>query len=253
MLEKVRSDARRHLGGMVAPRPSAVNGLGTGFGLKVSHSIEIALNNLRPIDEARVSGEFVGSVGVSGVEPHQADEISISIFSETINPSRDITIAAVLGDSRVSLLRRLEGAVNADPVLRGSGVRALVCLPLGVSEADAPFAELVIYSASDYSLDASGTGVIAPFVSLVPDRVDPIVDLGNGVKLYGYVPILNYLEGAIGGVSANLDTRSADVWQGNPREFENRKQLYNYWADRFADFLGLERKRNRAPQNRVYI
>ena len=57
--------------------------------------------------------------------------------------------------------------------------------------------------------------------------------------LRGFLQTLATLEQAIPDSGAGLDTASAAGWVRNPRELENREQLFDRWRRRLCAFLGV--------------
>ena len=62
---------------------------------------------------------------------------------------------------------------------------------------------------------------------------------GNETIIQGFLPIIQWLESQMPGVSDNLDTLQAGEWKPRQNELPARAQLYNYWVRRMAAFLYL--------------
>jgi hypothetical protein len=65
------------------------------------------------------------------------------------------------------------------------------------------------------------------------------VDLSTEVTLYGFLPILNFLEGKIGESSDNLDIEKAGEYTARKDEVDVRIKLYSVWVQKLAQYLWL--------------
>jgi hypothetical protein len=54
-----------------------------------------------------------------------------------------------------------------------------------------------------------------------------------------YLANCNSLEAAIPTASQNLDTDRAAVWYHNPKEVQDRWDLYKLWCNRLIEYMGL--------------
>lgn len=59
------------------------------------------------------------------------------------------------------------------------------------------------------------------------------------VVMRSYLATLNGLESAVPAAAANLDTRQAASWVGNPDEVSDRMRLLVNWSLRLCGFLGI--------------
>jgi hypothetical protein len=81
-------------------------------------------------------------------------------------------------------------------------------------------------------------GVVASGSLLAPSL--QYTQQGVTTTIFGYVPILDFIEGLQGGSVVNMDTNKADVWTARLSEFEQKTAAYYWWCQHMADFLGPE-------------
>jgi hypothetical protein len=234
--------------------------------------MEYRLNNLDPAEEATVVGSYYGSVIIIG-NPEVNDQISFSIsasgmpaqtVSYTVQPAGNLPNPNG-AQNPVQVSQGLVNSILQNTVLLNNQFTALS--PLGIG----PFAQ---YSPTlvNPNLEQSGLSMGTPGLAVTNistayqianlsvvnqpgSTLSAFIELNGSSKLppistvdpttnpptvlNGYLPILDYLEGALAGATQNLDTWKADVWTARGTELDERLALYMWWIFHLADFLGV--------------
>lgn len=240
---------RRHLGypkvGLpqsIPGRPGAALAVGlAGYRTDDSYnSLEEALARLRPEEEAILTGLAYGAIGISSnVTP--GDSIEVTIDSDDLEDPEVFSVVVQTGDTVTSFLTRIATAVNQRPVLAQKRFQAKS--PWGTGkEANMiyPNPEMAIICPTAFMLTILCTGNIGAAVSAWGGIEEPSIPIDDGEgRIYGWLPICNYLHSAIGGAADNQGFRKAEV-TFNAREPEERERLYKKYVKWMADFLGVE-------------
>lgn len=245
-----KSDIRRHLDypaiavnrAALGGSPAQVRNYIFNMGLQ---TLEDRLNELDVTDEAKLTGKCIGSITLTGPDPNIGDSVSVQVSSTGLESPVTLTVTAASGDLKFGLATKLTAAAAQNGELVAAGF-----MPGGPFEGSAvlnpdtnPVFELECQT--PFTMATSFTGRTVLFVSAQGAiGVDPQAvtskNLGNPVITYGYIPILNLLEGAIGGVTQNADVAKAgDYVRG--RELRERLQLLDFWKNRLSRFLGIPR------------
>jgi hypothetical protein len=73
-----------------------------------------------------------------------------------------------------------------------------------------------------------GSGTLPPLQTVIDE-----------VTYYGYLQILDVLQGRVATASENLDTYKADVWTARLDEMDAREALYQNWRLKLARYLDI--------------
>jgi hypothetical protein len=247
-----KSSVRRHLKfpviGNITTSPGggtfAQGAVGYRF-FQASGFLEYKMNNLAPDEEARITGAAYAAAAFVGAQPHQGDQVSLVLSGGPIASPQTLTVTAGAPipnqDMRLPLIQNLASLAAQNGVLQAAGVIALAPYGTGAFSMNAiPIPEIAFTAPTAFSIAGSGTGVVIPQITANGVQLPPTASLdGGNTTLWGYLPILDALEGAYLGTSDNLDTSKADVWTARANEAGQRRSLYEGWVSLFADFLGL--------------
>ena len=256
-----KSQIRRHLKyenvGFAASSPQGGGGtLGTNESYQATSyygKLEIKMNSLQPCDEATLVGKAYASFNILGFPPNQGDE-AILTFANLAGASGplpsspySITVACneeSAGDQGLFALQ-IALAISKDTTLASTGFQALAPYGPG-SEVLNPMTEIGITNQQTFSLASSVSGGAA-FSCGVMDNgnvlPDPAVQVGSSagipIIVNGYLPLLNYLYGAIGTATTRQGTLQADVFKARQDEVPARKKLYEFYQHDLASFLAV--------------
>ena len=143
-------------------------------------------------------------------------------------------------DGRLAVIAAMAAAINLNTALQAVGVYAIAPYGIGPFALNlVPLAELGIVASSDFTIMASGTGLIAPGITATGAQLPPSTSLDGVTTIFGYLNILDGLDGAHASASQNLDTSKADVWTARNSEIAQRQALYRHWQMRLSDFVGI--------------
>ena len=246
--EDTKVDIRRHLryGAIGQYKTSAAGGtlavgsLGWRF-FRTAGNLEYRMNNLSPVEEAKITGFAVGSVSFIGANPAPGDQFTAALSGGGLSQAQQVTVTAVAGDTPLSLSSKMAAALAANTTIAAAGfvVTALYGAgPFGVNQ-QVPLPEVSVTNTQPFIFAVSTTSSLcAPQVVGQGAQRSPSADLtGQGNVTFGFIPLLNGLEAALFGASQNLDTRRADVWYARSNEIAQRRALYEQLAETFAEFI----------------
>lgn len=231
-----QSDIRRHLqlalGGLwrtgIVGGTLAIGAAGfrwnQAFGLN-----EFKMNNLMPDEECRLTGLVYGGVALMGPltnngqpVPATGDTVSVQ-FTFGAGPTvHTVTATAQAGDSLLNLSARLAQAITVDSVMAAAGFVAYAPFgtgpyaqnyvsgnPLGNAGIPVPQIGIQAPQGTPFTMIVSASGVENPVVTNQGQQLPPYAPVDWTVKpagtLWGFLPILNALEGAWMGTSQDLD------------------------------------------------
>ena len=243
-----KSDIRRHLGfPALAVNRSAIGSSGAlrNYGLNASlEALESRLDELDVTDEARLTGACLGSVAVVGQDPNAGNTVTVTITSDDLEDPVVLVATAAAGDTKFLLTAKLTAAAAQNIALVTAGF--VPAGPFGGPVVLAPnsFPQFELKAPNPFTLSVAFSGITAATVTNQGIRVEPSVIVGKDdddidIVKYGYIPILNYLHSAIGGVTKNSAlAKAGDYVRG--RELKERMQLKQIWRNDLATFLGME-------------
>ncbi len=246
-----KSDVRRHLkypvAGLLRISPAGGTLAQGAVGYRFFENygfLEYKMNNLNPDEEARLTGLAYGAVALTGPQPNTADQLSVTFSGGPLGSPVTVTVSAPPNnppgnDARLTLINTLTAAVNSNTALQTANIIALSPYGTGsFSQNAVAVPEVGFICPVNFTLTTSGTGLVAPQLTATGVQLNPATSLDGVNTIYGYIPILNGLEGAYASTSQNLDTIKADVWKGRGNEAGQRRSLYENWVQLLSDFLG---------------
>lgn len=277
--DQTKSDVRRHLeyaviglwrssptGGLLAPMNNGMRWFNS-YG-----NLEYKMNNLKPDEESRLMGAGFGAIGFNQgnpnyflIPPVPSSSITVAIASTAFGGSSPITHTYNTTDTDTFLT--ICGAIAQqfanDPNYTSAGFQAIN--PFGVGplgepnnatqlvtfplvEFIGPTPQLTSTSTSpvavSFTITVSGTGSTIPQIINQGNPLSPSLTTNltyPATKVWGYVPILNYLEDQMAGeVSDNLSVYKGNNATLRMSEMKDRQKLYKYYCRRMAVFLGIQ-------------
>lgn len=266
-----QSDIRRHLqfavGGLW--RTSIVGGAlaigAAGFRWNQAFGLnEFKMNNLMPDEECRLTGLVYGGVALMGPltnngvpVPAAGDTVSVQFTFGSGPTVHTVTATAQALDSMLNLSARLAQAITVDATMAAAGFVAYAPFgtgpysqnyvsgnPLGNAGLPVPQIGIQAPLGTTFSMVVSATGLSNPVVTNQGVQLPPYAPVDWTVKpastLYGFLPILNALEGAWMGASQNQDTVQAGKggeWIRPIDEEGDRRRLYVKTAMHMKTYL----------------
>ena len=242
-----KSDVRRHLGypttgqPLVGPGSQTFSAPTAGWRyFKAFGQLENRLNSLPPFDEARLMGLAHGAIAFVGGPAAGGELFTITITSAVLGGPEAFIVTAQAGDTVAILTGRVAAAAALNTVLQSAGFTTTgfsgdLELPLACVVHPVPFTISIAQVASQVAATIVNQGaLVEPFAIVDTSTIPP-------TTRYGYIPILNWLEGAHAGTTDNLDTTKADVWTARSDEQEARDKLYRSWQKKLSLFLDIPR------------
>lgn len=239
---EVKSDVRRHLK-YPALNQSSGDALSYINWDQSSLILERRMDSLSPVSGAKISGLALGTLAMVGREPEPGDQISIVISSTLLESDETIgPIVAVDGDTQILMARKLAQAIADNPTLASAEIAALGPFGPGLSDKQIVIPEVAVSAPGEFAMSASFSGSMGVSVPKQGKFTEPsvVVSISAGVenKKYGYVPILNFLEGAIGSSTQRAHLARAEGFVRSD-EIRERQELYRFFVNQLADFLGV--------------
>ncbi len=257
-----KANVRRHLEFGLAGLPvysPASGSMGVGNDsyrfLEVSGQMEYRLNRLDANEEARLTGSCYGAWAIAGPAMVAGNVFTVGMVLASGGSVVPVSYTSVTGDTQQTVVAQLAQLVNNNTTLQSLGYYAVSPFgygsfagTVGVQTYPAtgnpaipiaqfavlntnPFVPSIVSVTGNSSLIITATGGhLAPMSTVDPTPPSP-------VTIYGYLPILDYLEGAQIGSTQNLDTSIADKWTARHDEFEAREQLYKMWCRKMHRYL----------------
>lgn len=210
------------------------------------YQLQDRLKELDASDEAKLSGACVGVITLTGQDPSVGNSVSVVISgSSDFVGSQTLTATASARNTKFDLASALVSDLVGNQTLVGAGF-----IPGGAFQGESVLnpnqnPSFILRAPDPFTLSATSSGLTTAFASLQGSRVYPYATVsknpnGSANIIYGYIPMLNYLESAIAGVSGNADVAKAgDYVRG--RELRERKELQEIWKNKLSAFLGVPR------------
>jgi hypothetical protein len=249
MLSEVsKSRIRMHLGVPAAGLPQTGSQLGWRYNNQVG-ALEYRMINLQPIEEAQLTGYPAALIQIAG-QPQQGDTVTVTIGSGSpiiyTVTSADVAAAIPLQSISQNLAKAITlanqgylGDYGIPPQTKPTqtfGSYQGIVLIQPVPPANAAFSIAVV-----------GTGNTLPYVAQQGVQTPPSVAFAEtGITVYGYVAICDYLESRIAN-SADLVKYATATGAGGAginlrmNELAERRNIYDEWCDKLADFFGIQR------------
>lgn len=206
-------------------------------------ALEYRMNNMAAAEEAMITGAAMAAIGYTGPDPVPGDQFTVTISGGGLSTPVATTVTAQTRDQAYTIAARVAGALNNDPTLQAAGFYASANYGQGpfAQGTSIPLPEVSIVASQPFTVAATAaqTG-LAPARTLDGQRIGYQATLDGINFVFGFVPILDALKGAIASASQNLDTKRADVWFGRGDETSKRRALYEHWRGELGNFMGLQ-------------
>lgn len=268
LMEVEKQNLRRHLNygaiGLYRLSPAGGTLAPVNTGLRFFNSwsqLEYKMNNFLPNEEAALTGRSYGAIGFVNSNPvnfstpvDPGSTIVINISSDLFSASPvTLNYTVVQGDTLLSICGSLaqQAALNSVFISAGfyclnnygAGPYGQLSSPLG-QYVSLPIVSFLGPTGSCFSLTTSGTGNTAPQIVSQGMPINPSLTSGMTVPsttLWGYIPILNYLEDQMAGqVSDNLSVYKANDATLRMSEAKDRIRLYKFYVQRLSDFISIQ-------------
>jgi hypothetical protein len=269
LTEAQKVNIRRHLGFPVAGLPliSPAGGtLGSGNAgyrfLQAYGQLEFRLNNLAGPEEASLTGEPTGIFALIGPAVTPGVTFQVIFSGGGLVSPVTISYTSVSGDTQSAVVANLASRVNNNATLQAAGFIALNPFgqgPMSQNQGQPqtilgnqqtgnpaiPIAQveilLIAPGVTSFTMTCSSSGTPSLVTLMQGQQVPPTSTVSlvtnPSTVLWGYLPICDWLEGAVAGSTQNLDTSRADVWYPRMDEVEERNKLYDYWRRRMYLFM----------------
>lgn len=258
LLEQEKSNVIRHLGypvvglWMVAPGGQSMAYGGAGFRyFGAFGSLLYRLNQLKPDEESRITGRAYGAVGFTGVNPTPGDTVSVTLSGGGLASPVTVSVTVpqnIPGQSpytQNNLVASLAQALTLVPQVMGAGFTVLAPYgsgPFTQQSVAVPIVALIGPPCMSFSLTASYAGNTVPQIMANGQLLPPFISfrsMGQNNKIYGYLPILDYLDGAYGGATIDLSASIANNVTLRHDELEQREAQYQRYRRSLSEFMGV--------------
>lgn len=210
------------------------------------YQLQDRLAEMDAADEAKLTGACVGVITLTGQDPNVGNTVSVTISgSPDFSDSQTLVITAVEGNKKLDVASKLIAELCGNQTLVGAGF-----IPGGAYQGSSVLnpnfnPSFILRAQNPFTLSATSSGLTTAFVSLQGARVYPYAQLpsntgGSQGTTYGYIQILNALEGNIAGVGVNADVAKAGEYVRG-RELKERSLLQEIWKNKLSSFLGVPR------------
>lgn len=236
--QQSKIDCRRHLCVPAAGIPQSGYTAGLRTILTVGQ-LEAYMNLLQAEEECVLSGYPYGQVNIFGS-----------------NPVAGNTVTATINSTPVVYTVQASDVANGQPLnsIAGGLANAISIANLGIYAASgsitsgdvAPaalpiYGQVTIVNATTFTLTASATGALGVSVpangSTYPHP--NTLNIQGAPALYGYIPILNYLEERLLQLDVFASFSATGEVKFNPLELYRRIELYDEWRRKLGNFLSV--------------
>lgn len=241
---KIRDHLRYGIAGLYRTSPAggtvASGMIGYRF-FQAYGTLEYRMNNMDPNEEAMVTGAAVGAVAVTGPNPNAGDTFTLNFSGGGLSTPVQITVTAAAGDQPVNIIAKLAAALIQNQTLQLAGFTAAAPFGSGpfAPNTTIPLPECSVVAPAAFTLQASCSSISGIQVTAPGEQIGYTASLDGRTQIFGFIPILDGLKGAIASASQNFDTRQADVWKGRASELALRTAAYETIRVEFANFMGV--------------
>jgi hypothetical protein len=216
--------------------------------LQAYGQLEFRMNNLMPDEESRILGLAYAALAVLGT-PNNGDVITVVVSNGGLPAPQ--TLVATAGPSsgdvnldQLAMTQLLTIAAISNSVMVNAGFQAVAPFSAGpFTERYFPNPTFALTNLKPFQIAVTFTPEVACQVQKNGEMLTPLYVANQGtpsqVNVYGYLNILDLLEGAQASTTENLDTSRADVWYARQSEIRERAVLYKQWRTKLAMFLAL--------------
>ncbi len=214
-------------------------------------SLLYRLNQMRPEEECRLTGRAYGAVAFTGLNPQPGDTVTVTLTGGgLLAPCVAVVTVPTPTNGRApwSLLN-VAGALTQAFMIQGTFQAAGFFSaadygsgPYSQQSVGVPISSFIAAPNQQFSLTATFNGTTVPQIIASGKLLPPFLSfrqVGNVNVVWGYLPIMDYLEGAYGGSSANMAISRAEEVVFRTTEAEDRMDQYNVYQQKLSDFLGI--------------
>jgi hypothetical protein len=266
--EAQKVNIRRHLGFPVAGLPLvspsggtlASGNMGYRF-LQAYGQLEFRMNNISGPEEAALTGVPTGIVALVGPAVSSAGLVyTVTISGGGLGSPVEVSYTTVSTDTQASVVANLASLVNRNTTLQTAGFVAINPFGFGpfsqsqpqtvlgggqTGNPAIPIAQMEVVNeipgVTSFVLATASSGSPSLTVLMQGQQMPPSATVSlvtnPATTLWGFLPICDWLDGAVPGTTQNLDTAKADVWIPRQDEIEARTKLYDYWRVKMYQFL----------------
>ena len=225
------------------------------------------LNQLAPDEESRLTGRAYGAIGFTGPAPVPGDSITVTITPNLANgsPGTPIATTVIVGNanpvngglpwSLLTLAANLAQALSLNVLLQAQGFNFIADYgsgPFSNQTVPVPICSVIAAPCQSFTMTATYSGQTVPQVIVNGLPLNPVLPINQGgqlLKIYGYLPILDYMEGAQAGEAATVSASIAANVTLDASRFDNRDSMYHAWQVKLAKFLGVPINRQSAEHS----
>ncbi len=258
-----KADIRRHLryppAGLYRTSPSGGSLAGaTTVGYRYFQTfgmLEWRMNNLDANEEARMTGKAYGALAFQGPVPNVGDTLTVTFSGGTLTSPTPVVLTVTQAmllqqnasaqqyfNANIGLLfcSALAALVAQNSTLTSAGFVAIAPFGTGpFTQTAIPVPQIEFTNPVAFTLSIAFTGLMSAVITSNGVILEPYIQPGTVNPIYGYLPILNYLENAYGSASQDLSIKRADVFYARPTELSERFSLYQTWAQRMGEFIDI--------------
>lgn len=203
--------------------------------------LETRMNTMSPSEEAILTGKAYAAISIW--EPVPVGSVLTATFSGgPLSSPVVIPVTAGAGDNAVSFCQRLTAAFAGNSSMISAAFQSMAPWGAGQYTNNAvPNPEMAITNEQTFTLALAVTGGLICALTADGKKQDPTVVVKKRplTQVFGYLPICNFLEGAIGGATTNMEFNKAESVIFRNDEAEGRTALYDQYVQRMAEFLGV--------------
>lgn len=246
--ELTKSRIRMHLGIPAAGIPQTGSMLGWRYNPQVG-TLEYRMINLQPLEEGQITGNPTAVVQITG-NPQVGDRVTL-----TIGTNAPISYTVQASDLAVAIPLQL---ISQNWALAITAANQGYLGDYGIPPQTKPFEGNSFYTgtlivtptppgSTTFTIAVATTGNTIPYIQQQGVQLPPSVTFAEtNTTVYGYVAICDYLEGRIAN-AADLVKYAQTKGAGGAgvamrmNELAERRNIYNDWCQRLADFFGVSR------------
>jgi len=217
------------------------------------------VQQLRPDEESRLTGRAYGSVGFTGFNPTPGDVVNVTVVLNTtgaIPITATVTCPAGGPNGSPFTLLNLCGQLSQNlllqPAFQAAGLNAIATYGSGpYSDVQVPLPLLAIWQnvgQSGFTITTSYTGQTVPQVVNQGQLLSPLLafkQAGGLVNVWGYLPVMDYLESAWLGETALLSVAGDNgVLLRSGEALQDRMEMRRTYRQELAAFLGVPANRD---------
>jgi hypothetical protein len=212
--------------------------------------LQYRMSQLAPNEESRITGKPFGAVGFNNnnalVVPGSV--ITITLTSTALGGALPLVYTVQDDDTLLSVCGGLAQVAALNTTFTGAGFYAINDFGNGpYSEQVVPFPIVSFIgptTTTSFTIAVSLSEFGQPIPQIVANGalLAPVLYLDTTIpaeKIYGFLPILDFLESAQVSSVQNLSVHKAREFTRNPKELREKQMLYKYWQYKLAQFMGV--------------